>query len=603
MNHLNNSVHRGSGSRILIIVLSLLTLGIFGGATAVAQNPAYNFALGIGSTDFETSSDIAVDASGNMYVTGSFKGTVDFDPGTGTVNLTSVTTGPDIFIASYDATGTYRWAFSVGGTPPTGMSSDNHGRSIAVDESGNVVVSGNFIGTMDFDPGAGSTMLSAGTWNTFVAKYTPTGNFLWAFKIGPYSSAYNDVAIDAAGSVVVVGTFRGTHDFNPGSGTANLSSAKVSSKKNAASSLDIFVAKYSSTGAYQWAFRIGNQHQDWVDAVDIDDNGNIYITGMFGEVSSTVDFNPGSGTANLTGYGTYVARYSSAGAYLWAFKLAAVYPVGSGRIAVEGGGSVVVSGGFQGTVDFDPSSGTASLTGVSTNGRYDIFIARYSSAGSYQWAFTPAAEGSANGLIIDGSGDVYVTGIFEGVNDFDPGSGTVSLPTQPYTYAGFAASYSAAGAYQWAFSMPGVAHGRGIATDNGGDIYLTGEFGATAYPTVDFDPSEATANLTAAGDCDIFLATYTEATILKQAVHAQAGRLEIVAEPNPFTGYSTLRYSGAAGPVRIEVVDLMGRVIETIEDIAIGSEIRLGDDLPPGAYLVRLTQAQMRGQMMIRKVR
>lgn len=444
------SIERGTGARALIFTLPLLALVLLAGAPARAQNPAYTFALGIGSTEHEIANDIALDANGNLYVTGSFKGTVDFDLGAGTTNLTSSTSGPDIFVASFDPMGNLRWAFSVVGTPPAGMSANNRGRAIAVDGGGNVVVTGNFIGTMDFDPGPGTATLASSGWNTFVARYTPTGNYLWAFKIGPYSSAYNDVAIDGNGNVVVVGTFSGTHDFNPGTGTAILSSAKVS-KRNSESSLDIFVAKYSASGAYLSAFRLGNQYQDWVDAVDVDDNGNIYITGLFGEFSSTVDFNPGSGTANLTGYGTYVAKYTAAGAYVWAFKLGATYPNGAGRIAVDGAGNVVVTGGFQGTVDFDPGAGTASLSGVSTSSQYDIFVARYSTSGTYQWAFSPAAQGSAYGVSIDGSGDIYVTGIFEGVNDFDPGVGAVVLPTQPYPFAGFAVRYSAAGAYRWAF--------------------------------------------------------------------------------------------------------------------------------------------------------
>jgi len=245
----------------------LLTLMTFlCGSSLLAQNPAYLFASRIGSTDSDHSNDIAIDASGNLYVTGSFRGTVDFDPGSGTASLTQLTTGDtswgtthkDIFVASYDASGMYRWAFNVGGNPPAGMSGDNVGLSIAVDSSGNVVVSGLFLGTLDFNPGVGTATLASPGWATFVARYDSAGNYLWAFKLGAYSNM-SDVAIDANGNVVVVGSFYGTFDFDPGSGTANLTTT-IGKGRKASNPINMFVAKYSSSGAYQWAFRIGNQY-------------------------------------------------------------------------------------------------------------------------------------------------------------------------------------------------------------------------------------------------------------------------------------------------------------------------------------------------------
>jgi len=591
-------VNSGPPSRRSIAVLALL-LALVAGDALWAQNPAYTFANRIGSSEYDNGNDIAIDGNGNMYVTGRFRGTVDFDPGAGTANLTQRNTLNDIFIASYDASGGYRWAFNVGST--TGTAGDNTGLSIAVDGSGNVVVSGLFQGTMDFNPGTGSAILTSSGWSTFVARYDSAGGYLWAFNLGTYSNR-NDVAIDASGNVVVVGTFSGTFDFNPGTGTANLTTT-TGKGKNASSPLGMYVAKYSPSGAYQWAFKISNQYQVLCSAVDIDGNGNIYVTGTFGEFASTVDFNPGTGTANLTGYATFVAKYSSAGAYVWAFKIGATSPT-SQRIAVDDSGNVALTGTFTSTIDVDPGSGTTNLVARGTNNS-NVFVARYNASGSYLWAFTPSL-GYGNGVHIDGSGNIYVIGSFSGTNDFDPGSGTVSLPTDAtYNAGGFAASYSSTGAYRSAFSIPGPVNVRGIALSGSADIYLTGDFGAgNAVITADFDPSEETANLTSAGKNDIFIAKYTESTSAKRAVglNEQVGSNDVAAlvAPNPFTSDFTFHFGDNSAPARIEIIDMLGRVVETT-DVDGVTQVTLGAELPAGTYLVRATQGTTIRQTMVRK--
>jgi hypothetical protein len=492
--------------------LALVALALFAGDTALAQNPALAFVRGIGGTDADYSNAIAIDGSENIYVTGRFRGTVDFDPGAGTASLTDAgyPGWGDIFVASYDATGSYRWAFNIGGPPVTGSAS-NAGTSIAVDGAGNVVVAGLFNGTMDFDPGAGTATLSSTGWAGFVAKYGPTGNYLWAFRIGSYCNRI-DLAVDASDNIVVAGSFSGSVDFNPGTGTATLTSAKLSKS----SSLDVFVAKYSSTGAYIWAFRVGNGYADYADAVDVDGSGNVYVTGSLN--TTAVDFDPGRNQASLTGIGSFVAKYTAAGAYAWAFKLATQGAQGYQRIDADASGNLVVTGRFAGTVDFNPGAGTANVTGSGASGPddYDIYVARYSSAGAYQWAFTPGV-GNVWGVASDGGGSIYLTGRIVGPNDFDPGSGTVTLErdaTHPgYDEAAFAASYTSAGACRWAFSIPTVnATGYGIASDGNGDVYVTGRFDFTA----DFDPSEAVASQTSAGNEDFFVARYTEQSLPKR---------------------------------------------------------------------------------------
>ena len=141
-----------------------------------------NFAGQFGGTSNDYGNSIAVDASGNIYTTGYFAGTVDFDPSAGTYNLTSAG-GNDIFISKLDASGNFVWAKQLGGT------NDEKGNSIVVDASGNIYTTGNFAGTVDFDPGAGTFGLaSTGNYDIFISKLDASGYFVWAKKMGGTSS-------------------------------------------------------------------------------------------------------------------------------------------------------------------------------------------------------------------------------------------------------------------------------------------------------------------------------------------------------------------------------------------------------------------------------
>jgi hypothetical protein len=147
-------------------------------ASIFAQSAAYQWAKRMGGSDSDQGNAIATDANGNVYVTGDFEGTADFDPSAGTANLTSTGT-LDIFLAKYDASGNLLWANRMGGQLT------DRGNSLAVDGSGNVVVTGGFRGIVDFDPSVGTANLtSVGNQDIFVAKYDASGNYLWANGMG-----------------------------------------------------------------------------------------------------------------------------------------------------------------------------------------------------------------------------------------------------------------------------------------------------------------------------------------------------------------------------------------------------------------------------------
>ncbi|MDQ6761670.1 MAG: SBBP repeat-containing protein, partial [Bacteroidota bacterium] len=249
---------------------------------------------------------IALDKSGNVYTTGFFQGTLDFDPGPGTFNLYN----GGVYIQKLNTSGNFLWAkkVSAGGTP-----------AITLDAAGNIYTTGGFSGTVDFDPGPGTFNLTTVTnsvyaQDIFVQKLDASGNFAWARSIGvkpdpnePFTYS-RSIAVDGSGNVYTAGEFGGTADFNPGAGTFNLVT-------NPSYLGDVFIQKLNAAGNFVWARRVGSTGQDEGADIAVDASGNIFTTGSFtspGSFSYNVDFDPGAGTFNLTTdmKGAFITKWS-----------------------------------------------------------------------------------------------------------------------------------------------------------------------------------------------------------------------------------------------------------------------------------------------------
>jgi len=179
----------------------------------------------------------------NVYVTGNYSSSADFDPGSGTANLTAVGEY-DIFVSKFDNAGSFVWAKSFGG------SGSDYGQSIDVDASGNMVITGYYSGTGDFDPGSGNASLtSSGGDDMVFIKLNNSGDLTFAKSLGGTSTdRASAVAVDGLGSIHLAGAYSGTVDFDPGSDTNNLTSL---------GSTDIFLGKYGSDGSFDWAKGLG----------------------------------------------------------------------------------------------------------------------------------------------------------------------------------------------------------------------------------------------------------------------------------------------------------------------------------------------------------
>jgi hypothetical protein len=307
---------------------------------------------------------IALDASNNVYATGSFGDTADFDPGIGTFDLISAG-NTDNFVSKLDSNGNFLWAKQLGGTD------DDDSYAIAVDAIGNVYTIGTFYATADFDPGVGTYNLTAvGQYDIFISKLDASGNFSWAKQIGgAMSDEGYAIAVDASGNVFTTGSFAGIVDFDPGAGTFNLTAGL--------GNLDVFVSKLDVSGNFLWARQFGGMNLPdggQGRSIALDAFNNVYTTGFF---TGTVDFDPGAATFNLTSagaYDIYISRLDAYGNFVWAINMGGTdYEVGRG-LALDTTGNVYSTGAFGGTADFDPGVGIFNLTTGFGNG--DIYISK-----------------------------------------------------------------------------------------------------------------------------------------------------------------------------------------------------------------------------------
>ena len=335
--------------------------------------------------------------------------------------------------------------------------------------------------------------------------------YRWAKNIGTDWTSFEGIqtmsmAVSSNGNTVIVGSFRGTADFDPGAGTATLTSAGMG---------DMFFAKYDASGNYLWAKNVGGIDDLCVAfSVVTDANDNIYVSGYFGD---TVDFDPGNGIHLLMCPSTFqnqdgfIAKFTSSGEFVWAKNIAGPDVTRVYNIDLDREGNIYAVGYFNETTDFDPGANIAELT-CAIPFRSNLFFAKYDNNGNYKWAKQIASTTEYVDVALGANNTVFVTGTFTDTVDFDPGNGTAKLAGNANLNM-FFAKYDADGEYQFAHHVQNAYSvsfygrpGRGIAVDNKGDLYLTGTF--SSFNGTDFDPGDGTAILTTVGSSNFFLAKY-----------------------------------------------------------------------------------------------
>ncbi|MDP1802627.1 MAG: SBBP repeat-containing protein [Bacteroidota bacterium] len=468
--------------KIFICLCILANIGSY------AQNANFVWAKQFGGSFSEQGNSIIHDASGNVYTIGSFVGVVDFDPGAGTYTLSSLITSYDIFISKLDAAGNFIWAKQLGGT------GNDYGYSICLDASGNIYTTGYFFGTSDFDPGAATyNLTSAGSNDIFVSKLDASGNFIWAKKLGGTGNDQGEgIIVDASSNVYTTGYFENTPDFDPGISTYTLSSFGNG---------DIFVSKLDASGNFVWAKKMGGSGNELGNSIKLDASGNVYTTGVFTLFS---DFDPGTGVYNLISNGNYdafISKLDALGNFVWAKQLGGNNADYGYDIDLDASGNVYTTGVFAATPDFDPGAATYTLSSFGSN---DIFVSKLDASGNFIWAKQLGGIGNdvSYGITLDASGNVYTTGVFSVIADFDPATTTYTLNSFGGTDI-FISKLDALGNFVWAKQLGGSNSdlSNGVSVDASDNVCATGYFQNTS----DFDPGTSSYNLTSFGSTDIFV--------------------------------------------------------------------------------------------------
>ena len=330
-------------------------------------------------------------------------------------------------------------------------SSEFQPKGIAVNADGSVVVVGNFYGTLNLGGGA---LTSVGGYDVFMVKYSSTGLYQWSQRIGGAGSEYaTGVAVDSLGSLLLTGWAQGT--------TVSFGGASLSTVSG---SRDVFLARYGANGAHLWSKTFGGSSADQGLAVAVDAGGNATITGEF---AGSVSF----GGATLSSAGStdiFVATFSSGGIPLQSWREGGTSADQGRAIGIDGLGNIDVAASFQGSMVV----GGQTLT---STGATDIALMQYSSTGTLRWVhrFGGSNSDQVNSLATNGAGEIAITGIFVswtrlGGNDlFADGSVNVLF-----------AKYDVNGTHKWS-RVAGVNwddYGNGVAIDGNGEVVATGSF-------------------------------------------------------------------------------------------------------------------------------
>jgi hypothetical protein len=457
--------------------LHIITLLLLAATAQVkSQTHQFDWAARIGGTGFDIVNDAATDAAGNSYITGIYHNTVDFNPGAGVFNMTSQGSN-DVFIVKLDASGNFVWAKSLGGLsddksnaiavgsgklfitgrfagtadfdPGSGTASqtssgftdgflvslDTAGNFIAVARAGGsggdnimdvtlngpgtCVVSGFFESTLNFFPPApGSALVSAGSYDAFIACFDLSLNPVWTRRMGgPTADHASAIGSDGAGNIVYGGFFTGTGDYDPGPAVFNLTTT---------GSFDLVISRLTPNGDFDWAIHVGGNNDELLNGIAVDDNGTIAATGYF---LGTADFDPGNAVTTLVSSGlndSFVMLLDENGNLDWVRKTGGTLQDEGKYVAIGSAGDVLVAGYFSSTVDLDP--GTAANS-VASSGGTDGFVIRLSEQGDY---LESATFGSVDDDVahvagfVPGDG-VLAAGTFMGAMDADPFSGAHQL--------------------------------------------------------------------------------------------------------------------------------------------------------------------------------
>ena len=440
----------------------------------------------VGGNNRDAGNALEIDATGNVFTTGIYKGTVDFDPGPGLFNLISLNNSSDIFIQKLDPAGNFIWAKSISGVDSEQV------WDMVLDAQGNIYLTGYITDSTDFDPGSGIYRLGAqGYYDAFVCKLDSAGNLLWARNMGAAFTETQGRAIDVdpAGNVYTTGLFEFEGDFDPSPEVADTFMLIGSFQ-------DIFIQKLDANGDFQWARRFGELYNDEVHSLKIAPDGQVLV---FGHVTGTPKYGTVTATDSITvnGRDPFLLRIDPAnGNLLWAKHFGGPSLDLSNFMQLDADGNIYTAGSFLGTADLDPGPDSFLL---SSGAARNSFLQKLDPDGNFLWAMQYSTGTFPIGLEIDANDNLILTGSFVGTADLDPGP-AVHYFTALGDNDFFIQKLDASREQIWVLASggPDTESCPDISIDTSGAIYLVGAF----RDSMDADPGPGHSMLIAKGLMD-----------------------------------------------------------------------------------------------------
>ena len=398
--------------KYLVFGKILLGLALLSGAFLQAEE-VYDMELvdQFGTSDSDHGTSITTDGNGNLYITGTTNGVLGV----------SSSGGYDAFIAKYDNDGGQVWLKQFGTSDSDGV------YSIVIDGNGNLYVTGTTNGVLGES--------NSGDYDAFIAKYDNDGGQVWLKQFGTSDTDRgHSIAIDGNGNLYVTGATNGVLGESNSGG------------------YDAFIAKYDNDGGQVWLKQFGTSDYDEGNSITTDVSGNLYVVGAF------------PGELNNGYYDVFITKYDSNGGQVWLKQFGTSGSDAGVSIAIDVSGNLYVTGATTG--EFPGAT--------NSNDSYDVFIAKYDNDGKQVWVdqFGTPDYDRGDSITIDGSGNLYVTGVTKSILSGEINNGHLDV---------FVAKYGSDGSKIWVdqFGTLDYDEGNSITTDVSGNLYVVGKTAGT----------------------------------------------------------------------------------------------------------------------------
>lgn len=466
----------------LFLITFILSLSL---SYAQDLNTDWGISLGENSDDFCLGT--ASDDSNNVYILGSFRGAVDFDPGPGKQFRSSVNFY-DFFLLKLNGAGDFIWVRTFGNV------SVPHTGSICL-KNGVVYIAGNISDSADYDPGPSVSKLHVnGNEGSFVMSLNADdGSFNWAKVLSSnYYMRASSVIVDKNNELYVAGNFRGTVDFDPGNKNYPISS-------NNPQHWNTYILKLESDATFIWVKTFASDYHNECRKI-VASGSHIYIHGTYRD---SLDLDPDTSknaqniVAEQGGMDHFIVKLTYNGSFVSGYSLGGSRYETAYGIAIDKDMNIYLTGSFSDTSDFHPGAAQYRLI---SHGGEDVYIQKLDSNLNFKWArsFGSVRNDIAYDIKTDDFGNSYTVGIFNGTVDFDPDTSSYIVQSQNQTT--FVEKLDKDGNFSRVKTMKTnyLTIGKNIHLDRSGDFYISGHFLGTIQNDLD-------SSFSSVGRYDIFV--------------------------------------------------------------------------------------------------